>query len=447
MRAGWIGGALVALGCASTGANVAAPKAASVHGASTPESPPSAPVEAAFPRTLAVVRPDSTFVLYLDGDKLHASPWFSGLVGATSSMGGLDPFGMVEKRCGFDPAAALKSLAVAGSVDDDGPTGLLAAAELTRPASDALSCIERFQPEVKKARVAGHEALVLDEDNALVGVDRLLALGAPRDLTGFDVERAPRSLPPFAARALAAHRNATLVAALDWSKRAMPLRTLLLVMESDQSHWSVRADIETAAPGLARQIAAQADLSKLPVKAELRSVLPTLHSSVRDQRVTLELRVDGDGAAQARGIGALAAVGIYGVRRYLAQAKEAEARNTVAQISKDLAAYYETLPPGKRLLPPSAPLTPATVPHGHKVQTKPDDWNHGTWKAIQFEMIDPQYYSYEIVTAKDRKSAVVRATGDLNGDDIESRFSIKLQVDEHGELMVAPYIEEYQPDE
>src|SRR5262252_7760566 len=40
-------------------------------------------------------------------------------------------------------------------------------------------------------------------------------------------------------------------------------------------------------------------------------------------------------------VGILAVLAIYGVRKYLANAKTAEARNSIGQIAKDAAAHYE----------------------------------------------------------------------------------------------------------
>jgi hypothetical protein len=94
---------------------------------------------------------------------------------------------------------------------------------------------------------------------------------------------------------------------------------------------------------------------------------------------------------------------------------------------------------GKHLtkFPPSAPPTPKDVPKGAKF--KPDDktWSHPTWKLLRFEMTQPMYYSYEVQTAPDGKSCVVRAHGDLNGDGKQSTFEMKLTIDpKTGEVQV-----------
>src|SRR5258707_9256293 len=55
-------------------------------------------------------------------------------------------------------------------------------------------------------------------------------------------------------------------------------------------------------------------------------------------------------------VGVLAALAIYGVRKYIANAKTAEARNSLGQMSKDAsAAYSRENMAGAALSPPSTP--------------------------------------------------------------------------------------------
>jgi hypothetical protein len=65
----------------------------------------------------------------------------------------------------------------------------------------------------------------------------------------------------------------------------------------------------------------------------------------------------------------------------------------------------------------------------------------------------PQYYQYEVVAAKDGKSAEVIARGDLDGNGKQSRLSLKLTLDaKTGAVTIstaspklAPSIEETDP--
>jgi hypothetical protein len=71
---------------------------------------------------------------------------------------------------------------------------------------------------------------------------------------------------------------------------------------------------------------------------------------------------------------------------------------------------------------------PPDVPHGQKYQSSAADW--APWKTIGFSIAEPQYFQYEVVAAKDGKSADIIARGDLDGDGqvSETRLSIELDV-------------------
>jgi hypothetical protein len=51
------------------------------------------------------------------------------------------------------------------------------------------------------------------------------------------------------------------------------------------------------------------------------------------------------------------------------------------------------------------------------------------------------------VTAKDGKSVVVRARGDIDGDGITSLFELDVHLDAKGVPMIAPLIRERDPEE
>src|SRR5262245_61120175 len=102
-------------------------------------------------------------------------------------------------------------------------------------------------------------------------------------------------------------------------------------------------------------------------------------------------------------IGVLAALAIFGVRRYLASAKSAESRNTIGAINRGAVAAYERESVGSELIPEgssgvqanhalctSATAVPATVPKGVKYQPNTvdgQDFNAGSgtasWKCLR----------------------------------------------------------------
>src|SRR5262249_30172574 len=122
---------------------------------------------------------------------------------------------------------------------------------------------------------------------------------------------------------------------------------------------------------------------------------------------------------------------VASVRRYLAQAKLAEARAVTESIAKSYAEAVNVTPPPGKPMPKkklvSLPAVPQTVPRGTRYQSAPGDWT--AWDAIHFSMGGPQYYQYEVVAAKDGQSADVIARGDLNGDGKTSEIKRTIHVD------------------
>ena len=169
-------------------------------------------------------------------------------------------------------------------------------------------------------------------------------------------------------------------------------------------------------------------------------------------------------------VGVLAALAIYGVRKYIASAKTAEARNSLGQLAKDASAAYdkEAMPGTIVAIHASAatsntmcPSVTATVPtalsfvQGKKYQSSPLEWNQNGWACLKFYMKDPQYYVYDYQVTGTGSGVGDKFTGtaqgDLNGDQTPSTFSIsgQLQRESGGgvELTIAPNIEENMPEE
>ncbi len=154
-------------------------------------------------------------------------------------------------------------------------------------------------------------------------------------------------------------------------------------------------------------------------------------------------------------IGVLAALAIYGVRRYLAVAKTSEAKNTIGQISRGAHAAFEresadseALGEGKESaqathsLCGSATKVPAKVPAGKKYQPLTENGkdfeggdNVNGWKCLKFSMTQPHYYQYHYYKdsstaapnnpAKCKKDCYeAAAIGNLDGDTATSIFAL-----------------------
>jgi type IV pilus assembly protein PilA len=165
-------------------------------------------------------------------------------------------------------------------------------------------------------------------------------------------------------------------------------------------------------------------------------------------------------------VGVLAVLAIYGVRKYLANAKTAEARNSLGQIAKDAAAAVEKEKGTTAILAAGGTSTmmrafcgnaipvPSNgkAPQGQKYQSTVADWNTGGandgWQCIKFSLEEPQYYEYEYSAATSAVSGSFSAIahGDLNGDGNSSTFLISGAA-YSGAVAISPNIQETQPEE
>jgi type IV pilus assembly protein PilA len=169
-------------------------------------------------------------------------------------------------------------------------------------------------------------------------------------------------------------------------------------------------------------------------------------------------------------VGILAVLGIYGVRKYLANAKTAEARNSIGQMSKDAATAYERESMTGAVLAVSSAAgfsrslcttTTKSVPsssakvQGSKYQSDVSEWNlqastNGGFSCLKFSMDQPQYYMYSYTSSGAGSSGSVFtaiANGDLNGDQNMSTFSIQGAINASLALNVAPNMIEQFPEE
>ncbi|HXX68855.1 MAG TPA: prepilin-type N-terminal cleavage/methylation domain-containing protein [Polyangiaceae bacterium] len=168
-------------------------------------------------------------------------------------------------------------------------------------------------------------------------------------------------------------------------------------------------------------------------------------------------------------VGILAVLAIYGVRKYIANAKTAEARNSLGQIAKDAATAVEREKGTTAIIgaggssalmrsfcSSAANTVPlgGTVPQGQKYQSQKSDWGSqdtatSGWQCLKFSMEEPQYYEYEYTASQ--TSAVsggftANAHGDLNGDGVTSQFQVQGSA-QNGDIAISPNIQETNPEE
>jgi type IV pilus assembly protein PilA len=178
-------------------------------------------------------------------------------------------------------------------------------------------------------------------------------------------------------------------------------------------------------------------------------------------------------------VGILAVLAVYGVRKYIANAKTTEARNSLGQIGKDASTAYEGETMASTVLAlgnvtgivrAMCGTAPATIPaaaaaiQGQKYQSLPAEWANGAGVAgtpavgfacLKFVMNDPQYFMYNYqrtgVGSAVGDTFTATANGDLNADGVLSAFTLggTIQSGASGGLVltVAPAIGEVNPAE
>jgi type IV pilus assembly protein PilA len=167
-------------------------------------------------------------------------------------------------------------------------------------------------------------------------------------------------------------------------------------------------------------------------------------------------------------VGVLAVLAVYGVRKYLANAKTAEARNSLGQLAKDAATAVEREKGTSAYVAPGSvsalmrsfcdastmvPGSPATV-QGQKYQSSKGDWTTGSstagWQCLKFSLEEPQYYAYTYwanggVSAQSG-GFTAQAYGDLNGDTLLSTFTVTGTA-YAGSIAISPNVQETNPEE
>jgi type IV pilus assembly protein PilA len=143
-------------------------------------------------------------------------------------------------------------------------------------------------------------------------------------------------------------------------------------------------------------------------------------------------------------IGVFAAIAVYGVRKYITNAKKAEAPHVAELLAKSLihcaTALDETGKP--RGLPDSAPAVPSDLAQisGKKYQSSASDWSAPAYTCGSFVLTDPQYFQYSYRKV-DATHGEVIAVADLDADgapDSTSTVSIAC-TDDSASCNVGPF--------
>ena len=169
-------------------------------------------------------------------------------------------------------------------------------------------------------------------------------------------------------------------------------------------------------------------------------------------------------------IGILSTLAAYGVRKYIANSKTAEARNSLGRMAQAAAIAYEkenmagpVLPTGsstgltRNLCKSSSATVPGSMSlvTGQKFQSAPTDWNvdyagGSGFACLHFTIDQPQYYMYNYTSTGSGNTGdtfTATANGDLNGDGVLSTFQLSGSITPSYTIAVSPNIFEVNPEE
>jgi len=160
----------------------------------------------------------------------------------------------------------------------------------------------------------------------------------------------------------------------------------------------------------------------------------------------------------------LAALGMYGVGRYVRYQKTLEAMGSVSAMAQAAVAYYNesdaTQPAGGPQLAAHAmrhfpASSRGSVPQnaedvrGKRYQSTRADWSPSPWRELNFSLVQPQFYRYSFESSGTGRAAVATAiaNGDLDGSGTQSAYRQRVSVNDKFEAQLAPNIEKENPDE
>jgi hypothetical protein len=113
-------------------------------------------------------------------------------------------------------------------------------------------------------------------------------------------------------------------------------------------------------------------------------------------------------------LGVMAAMGVYGARKFISRSKAAEAHYSVGALANGIATQCAETD-GK--LPPTSPPVPATLAdiRAKKYLSSASDWSAPAYTCAGFTMSTPQYFRYQWTQLSPTAGEVV-AEADLDGD-------------------------------
>jgi hypothetical protein len=402
--------------------------------------PASAAATAAAPVTLlGAVREGATLAGTVDVKRLRDAGWLASI----RSMPVPELKTQIEelqKKCGTDPFAVVDQVAFSAG----GKGEMLVVAKLGVPEDKAIACLRGVTGRAEEAKLGerpvlriGSTVVVAQSGHLVAGSEEWVKVF----LDGVNAGELAADLAPLEGSIL--QIAGTPGGDARKGKGSITTSATKLAIDAELTMASAEAATELAAKAksmreeLAKQLATSPDLVAENIQ------MPELAVTVAGSQVVMHAEIAGDATKQVAVVGVFSALGVYATRRYLALSKTAEVKANLGAIARSLvaAAERETQKQGvafDHVFPPTAPPIPKEVPKGTKYQSSDADWEHPSWSAVKFALTTPQYFSYSFETSPDGKKCTVIGRGDLDGDGVESKFSIDLGIDASGSVKRAP---------
>jgi hypothetical protein len=410
--------ALASLACGAGEKSMTPPPSPAVASASSRPTQP-----APLPR----LDPQAQLAVRVDAARLRETQFYRWVM---ASM----PFKMVflprletpNKTCGFTILEAFSALAV--SVAGDSWVASATPAPSVPP-EKILTCVRVLTGGTDGKLDDGTPAVLLPHLKSVALVEKgVIYVGVPEAIRRTVAGESAES--PLA-RSVALSADSVISGRAEQSLG--PLSPFAVILKAHDKEFSLDAEVDTESPEAAGKVNKQF-FGGPKDDPEIQWLVNGIQIDGKVVRVHFGSEgspLEPSKAVEAVSIGALFEWQILSLRVTGAKAK-VEAERIVPEIARSLrsAVEHRRNGPGLATFPLSAPPVPKDVPAGQRYKSTDAEWS-GTWKDIGFSLQEPQYFRYSIVTAPDRKHAVVRAEADF---DELSVYEISLEIGGKGDV-------------
>jgi hypothetical protein len=321
----------------------------------------------------------------------------------------------VEGRCGFDVGERVHEILVTQHGDR-----WLAAIKTSLGQAESIACLEKLGEETEKKSIAGHTTYSA-KTFSVVFVDDVLVVG-PREIVEGRVglaedfgQRIPIWMPDFDETMthswVAVNTDGGLIDAVSFTLGREGANPRALSMSA---HGVTVEDADWLASAFRDSLGREIESLPPAIREERREALRRDASVRRRIGARVELSAPLGQADDGRTAAALFEQLLRASGRRL---RANAARDALWSLAGAMTAHALEHPLlGKPAFIGSAPLSP------------PAPFTHSTWTTLEFAAGADHEFAYEIVTAPNRRSAVLRARADLDDDGEDTIFELRLEV-------------------